>query len=247
MKLLVSVRSAGEAHAALAGGADVIDAKEPSAGALGAVSVPVFRAIRASVRTGIPVTAALGDAENEDGIERLARAFAAAGATFVKVGFAGITSAPRVASLVGAAVSGARAGHPAGRVVAVAYQDRSHPASVDLETTTQCAAAAGAAGILVDTAEKNGPGLRHLMTGSALAAWIRRAHDAGLLVAVAGRLTADDLSWARDSGADIAGVRGAACGGHRTGAVSASAVRGLRERLCASPCFDDSETLPHHR
>ena len=62
----------------------------------------------------------------------------------------------------------------------------------------------------------------------ALAAWVADAHDAGLLVALAGKLTADDLTFVRDAGADIAGVRGAACDGGRTGRVTADKVRLLR-------------------
>ena len=50
MHLLVSVRNAEEAAAALAGGADVIDAKDPAAGALGPVPVQVFREIRTAGR-----------------------------------------------------------------------------------------------------------------------------------------------------------------------------------------------------
>ena len=45
MRLLVSVRSEEEARAALAGGAEIIDAKEPSRGALGAVEIGVLREI----------------------------------------------------------------------------------------------------------------------------------------------------------------------------------------------------------
>ena len=43
MRLLVSVRSAAEARAALSGGADIIDAKEPSLGSLGAVGPLALR------------------------------------------------------------------------------------------------------------------------------------------------------------------------------------------------------------
>jgi hypothetical protein len=46
-------------------------------------------------------------------------------------------------------------------------------------------------------------------------------------VALAGKLQADDLAFVRDAGADIAGVRGAACDGARTGRVSAEKVRQL--------------------
>ena len=42
MKLLVSVSNADEAFAAVEGGADIIDAKDPSRGALGPVSPEAF-------------------------------------------------------------------------------------------------------------------------------------------------------------------------------------------------------------
>src|SRR5688572_1266699 len=92
LRLLVSVASAAEASAALAGGANVIDAKDPRTGALGAVSVDVLRQIHAAVAGARFVTAAIGDAADEAETERVAGTFAAAGAALVKVGFAGITS-----------------------------------------------------------------------------------------------------------------------------------------------------------
>src|SRR6185295_10382030 len=103
MQLLVSVASGAEALAAFAGGADVIDAKDPLAGALGAVSPEMLREIYGAVAGRRPVTAALGDAADEATIECAAHAFAAAGALLVKVGFAGIADAGRVAALTIAA------------------------------------------------------------------------------------------------------------------------------------------------
>jgi (5-formylfuran-3-yl)methyl phosphate synthase len=228
MQLLVSVASATEASAALAGGADIIDAKDPLAGALGPVHVDVLRAIAAAVGGARPVTAALGDAAGEAAIERAARAFTAAGAELVKVGFAGVSS-ERIAALVSAAVRGAQTG---GRghagVIAVAYADADHTASL---AALPELAARGVEGVLLDTADKSGPGLRGLVAQDALAAWVARAHAAGLLVALAGKLTAWDLPYVRDAGADIAGVRGAACDGGRAGGVSVDRVRLLRA-LC---------------
>ena len=55
---------AAEAAAALAGGADIIDAKNPLAGALGAVSETTLREIAAAVAGWRPVTAALGSANH---------------------------------------------------------------------------------------------------------------------------------------------------------------------------------------
>ena len=227
------MESAAEASAALSGGADVIDAKDPRAGALGAVSVDVLRGIHAAVAGRRPLTAALGDGADEAAVEHAARAFVGAGAAFVKVGFAGIACGTRVAELIAAAVRGARGeGGRKGGVVAVAYADANRDANLAPAALVEVAERAGADGLLLDTANKSGPGLRRLVRPAALAAWVAQAHDAGLLVALAGKLTDDDLSFVRDAGADIAGVRGAACEGGRGGRVAAERVRLLRT-LCA--------------
>jgi uncharacterized protein (UPF0264 family) len=232
MRLLVSVANAEEAAAARDGGADLVDAKDPSSGALGAVSLPTLSEIHAAVVGARPLTAALGYAENEDAIEHLAREYAATGCAFVKVGFAGTPSAARAAALIAGAVRGAHQGHP-GRcgVVAVAYADAELDASLSPAALLDVAARAGAAGILLDTANKRGPGLSELMNTRALSAWVARAHKVGLLVALAGRLTLNDLPWVADCGADIAGVRSAACNAGRTGRVVMDKVKRLRAAL----------------
>jgi (5-formylfuran-3-yl)methyl phosphate synthase len=225
MRLLVSVANAEEASAALEGGADVIDAKDARAGALGAVARDVLEEINAVVNHARPVTAALGDAADEAAIERTARLYAAAGATLVKVGFAGIASAGRAAGLIAAAVRGASS--EGSGVVAVAYADAAVVGGLAAADLVDVAAAVGAQGLLVDTADKHGPGLRGLVTPHALAALAADAHNAGLFVALAGKLTAADLPFVRDAGADIAGVRGAVCEGGRNGRVIAERVREL--------------------
>ena len=228
MQLLVSVTNASEAAAALEGGADLIDAKDPRSGALGAVTPQVLRAIHAAVGGSRPVTAALGDASDEAAIEEAAQAFTLAGARLVKIGFAGTSDAGRVSSLIAAAVRGAG---DRGAVVAVAYADDERAGSLAPEALVAVAARAGATGVLLDTADKDGPGLRERMPVHALASWVASAHAAGLQVALAGKLTAADLSFVREAGADIAGVRGAACDGGRLGCVSAGLVCRLRAML----------------
>lgn len=230
MRLLVSVSTAAEARTARDAGADVIDAKAPEAGPLGAVSLDVLHDIRAAAGEHT-VSAALGDAADERSVERLARAFAAARPAFMKVGFAGIDKVTHVEALLRGAIRGATGGHRATPgVVAVVYADAPLTLSVPPAAIVEAAARAGACGVLMDTADKEGPGLRGLIAPAELRAWVRRAHDAGLFVALAGRLTANDLAFVRDAGADIAGVRGAACDGGRTGRVVAEKVRRLRER-----------------
>jgi uncharacterized protein (UPF0264 family) len=249
MRLLVSVGGAAEASAALAGGADLVDAKNWSAGALGAVSIDVLREIYEAIAGERPVSAALGDAVNEGAIEDAARAFAAIGASFVKIGFAGVVDPRRVSALVAAAVRGASSTKSARAcgVVAVAYADCAGAASIAPPALPGIAASAGARGVLVDTADKNAPGLTDLVAPRDLAAWIAEAHRLGLVAAVAGKLAAGDLPFVREAGADIAGVRGAACDGGRAGSVSVLRVRALRARCSAEIGLAANATIDRPR
>jgi uncharacterized protein (UPF0264 family) len=240
MRLLISVRDGAEASAALAGGADLIDAKDPAAGSLGAVALQALMGIHRAVGPARPVTAALGDAATETTIEQLAFAFASAGTAFVKVGFAGISDRARVTTLLRAAVCGARSGSGATcGVIAVGYADSGVVESLPCIQLNTAAADAGAAGVLIDTADKHGPGLPHLINFPMFARWCREAHDAGLLVAAAGRLTPQDLTYVRDAGVDIVGFRGAACDGGRMGHISREKVSALHELVSPSCSFVD--------
>jgi (5-formylfuran-3-yl)methyl phosphate synthase len=229
MHLLVSVGTAIEAAAALDGGADIVDAKDPRSGALGAVPIAVFKTLHAVVGGIRPLSAAIGDARDEAAIEATAFAFASAGAAFVKVGFAGITSGARAAALAGAARRGlGAAADGRSALVLVAYADGDGGAGVSRSVLVDLAARTGATGVLLDTADKRGPGLPALIDQPQLSAWVAHVHACGLLAALAGKLTEADLPLVRDTGADVAGVRGAACEGGRMGHVSAERVRGLR-------------------
>ena len=239
MQLLVSVANAREAKAALDGGADLIDAKDPWSGALGAVSLDTLQDIHAVVRGARPVTAALGDAFDETMVERAAFEYAAAGAAFVKIGFASIASASHATQLTSAAVRGARGAEGSCGVVAVAYADTGGLTSLAPGALIDTAARAGAMGVLLDTADKSGPGLRQLMTARDLGAWVAGAHNARLIVALAGKLATSDLALVRDAGADIAGVRGAACDGGRTGNITADKVRLLRGMVGRAKALGD--------
>jgi uncharacterized protein (UPF0264 family) len=60
-----------------------------------------------------------------------------------------------------------------------------------------------------------------------VAEWVAAAHRERLFAALAGSIGADEIALAGETGADIAGVRGAACDGGRTGQVSPMRVRAL--------------------
>jgi (5-formylfuran-3-yl)methyl phosphate synthase len=237
MRLLVSVTCAGEAVEAASGGADIVDAKDPSAGALGAVRLEAFRAIRGAVPDDAVLSAALGDAAGLAEAERLAEEFASSGARFVKIGFAGVVEAGRAAELTECAVRGCQRGASTAGVIAVAYADASRVRAVDARALVQVAGDAGAHGVLVDTADKSGPGLTALWGMTQLADWVAMVHELEMVASVAGKLSLDDIDLMRDVGADIVGVRGAACVGGRLGRVSSARVCELGAKVGSDSIF----------
>src|SRR5437867_1331389 len=66
-QLLISVRSVAEAEAAIAGGAEIIDIKEPARGSLGRADDAVVRAIVEHVAGRQPISMALGELLDDPG------------------------------------------------------------------------------------------------------------------------------------------------------------------------------------
>jgi uncharacterized protein (UPF0264 family) len=227
VRLLVSVANAAEARFALEGDADIIDVKDPSRGSLGMVDASVLREIADVVGAARPVSAALGDAADERAVESAARTAATNRLAYVKVGFAGVADTARVASLIAAAARGVRSVSVSSGVVAVAYADAARVDSASPERVIEAAERARAVGVLLDTARKDGGALFDLMDQVRVGRWVQLAHEAALTVALAGSLGAADLASARALGADVAGVRGAACEGGRTGHISLERVAAL--------------------
>jgi uncharacterized protein (UPF0264 family) len=226
MRLLVSVRNASEAGAALAGGADIIDAKEPLNGPLGAVSSDVLHEIAATIGDAAPVSAALGDI-GEDAVGDRAVAARQAGVTFVKVGFAGTRGRQHLEEEVRTLARASRLA----ALVLVAYADfdvANAPPPADILTI---AAHIGSAGILLDTYDKDGAGLTSLMHACTLATFVSRAKASRRFVALAGKLTLEDIAPVQDTGADVIGLRGAACDGGRGGIVTSARVRALSDLM----------------
>jgi uncharacterized protein (UPF0264 family) len=236
MQLLVSVRSAEEVGSALAGGADIIDAKEPSRGSLGPVDPSVLREIGASVPPGVPLSVALGDFEDGAGAAHAIRALdltARPAGVFVKLGLAGVSTSDGGATLFGTAVKAARtaACHP--RVVAVAYADQVVGDRLPPGEMARLAARVGAHGVLLDTLAKDGRDLFTFMAVREVKAWVGSARAAGLMVAVAGSLRTESLRSIREIDPGVVGVRGSASAGGRGGTIDIEKVRALRRVLDA--------------
>jgi uncharacterized protein (UPF0264 family) len=224
VKLLVSVVSAAEARAALRGGADVIDVKDPSRGALGAPAPAVVAEIVAAVGGVAPVSVALGDlpaAEGRDGLAAAERRdglpaaliTAARGAAFVKAGLRGDVDSAVARLTALRDVVGPHTG-----VVAAAYADAERCGALAPSVLPEVVTRAGIAGALVDTCVKDRRGLYAWLTPAELEDLIARTPGT---FAVAGQLGLDELTRV---GADFVGVRSAVCGGDRTGMLDAELV-----------------------
>jgi uncharacterized protein (UPF0264 family) len=233
VRLLVSVVDADEARVAAAAGADIVDVKNPAEGSLGAPSPAVIAGVRAVVPAELPVSAAIGDMPNLPGTAALAAMGAArSGATFVKVGLWGASTEADAVELLRAVRDGA-----AGSVVvAAAYADAARVPGAPLapQLLPRVASTAGVEVCLLDTAVKDGRGLLDWLSPEELTSLVADAHAAGLEVALAGALRAEDLPVLSATQADIVGVRSAACdGGRRSGPLDPARVGALRAACAA--------------
>jgi uncharacterized protein (UPF0264 family) len=229
VRLLVSVRDAREARVALAGGAAVIDVKEPSRGSLGAASISTSREIIAAVGGRAPVSVVIGDVDSVEGSARAAREHAPLGADVLKVGLAGVRSATMARHILGTLTAAART-----MVLVVAYADFERAWSLDPEAILGLCPTSGIDGIVLDTHDKSRGHLLSCLTTPRLARLIESAHSCGLLVGVAGKLSESHVPLMRELGADLFGVRGAACLGTRSGALSGELVARLASVIGAS-------------
>jgi len=218
IEFLASVRSEDEARTALAGGAGIIDCKEPANGALGACPHAVVTAVRRAMPAAIPVSATIGDLPCQgEVLAAAACAMAATGADYVKVGFFPGGDARGAAGALGAA----RLGNA--RLVAVLFADL----PLDLAIVPDLAGA-GFAGVMLDTAGKGNGALVQHRTPAELGAFVQLARDCGLMTGLAGSLRAAHLPALAGLRPDVLGFRGALCSGNaRDGALDAAAVRAI--------------------
>ena len=123
---LASVTSMQEAEIALAGGADILDLKDPSRGALGALSAEVISACVAGIARRRIVSATAGDLPMEPDLVRNAvQRLAKCGVDIVKIGlFPGGDASACISALREETVRGTR-------LVAVMFADQSPDFSLD--------------------------------------------------------------------------------------------------------------------
>jgi (5-formylfuran-3-yl)methyl phosphate synthase len=238
--LLVSVRHPLEARAAVAGGCDLLDIKEPARGPLGMADPGVISAISQfaagcrGTATPLPCSAAMG--ELAQWLTRPPEISLPRGISYVKLGPAGLdTPALWVEAWQQAQKCLAPSPHTGLRWVAVAYADWRAAKALEPSRLLEVACSVRCDVLLIDTFDKGSGNLLRLLDGNQLRRLSDSAHRSGLKIALAGGLQRGQLSDLLEIGPDIIGVRGTACaGGRRTAPVSAKAVRALKRELIAS-------------
>ena len=241
-QMLASVTSVAEALLALELGADIIDLKNPHEGALGALPLATLASIVTAIDGRRTVSATIGDIpDHPASIAEKVVATAATGVDIVKIGIA--TSRSALAFWHSAAWLGslgpkapARLAtttlpEPASaRLVGVLFADE----GIDL-AWIDALAASGFYGAMLDTADKQGGGLRSHCDDAQLCNFVQRAQEKNLMCGLAGSLRLDDIAPLLALSPDYLGFRGALCRNtSRTDQLDADAFREVRARILNS-------------
>ena len=222
IQMLASVANEAEARLALAAGADIIDLKNPLAGALGALPLPVIENIVRSIDSARTTSATIGDLPMRPSLlVEAVRRTAACGVDFIKIGFfeEGDTEACLQAL--------APLGEDGLRLVAVLFADR----NPDFGLLPQLQAA-GFCGVMIDTCGKDGRGLLDHMPLPALQDFLLQAAHHGLYHGLAGSLRMAHVAELAPLLPDYLGFRGALCQDTvRTSAIDPDKIKAVCEML----------------
>jgi (5-formylfuran-3-yl)methyl phosphate synthase len=215
---LASVRDAGEAELALAAGADIIDLKDPSRGALGALAPEAVAACTKAVAGRAPMSATIGDLPMHPArIRDAVRATAETGVDYVKLG---LSPGGDAQACLHALEEEARRV----RLVLVAFAD-----AMPAFDTAAAAARIGAHGVMLDTMRKDAGSLLDHADRGQLAQFVDAAKAEGLAVGLAGSLRACHVPDLLRLEPDLLGFRGALCrDGVRGRSLDADACVGIR-------------------
>ncbi len=201
-----------EAQEAIAGGADIIDIKNPAEGGLGANFPWVIRQIKQITPKNLEVSCTLGEVGNFPGSVSLAAYGAASlGTDYIKVGLFGIKTPQEAVFLLQNVNRASKECNSKIKVAVAGYADAEKIGAIDPLLIPEIAHKSRVDVAMVDTSAKDGKNLFDHLTVEQLKKFVELSHGLGLQAALAGSLRKQDLAKVYDLGADIAGLRGAAC------------------------------------
>jgi len=225
--LLVSVRSVDEVEAALAGGADLIDVKEPAKGPLAPAEAEVVAAVIAKVKNRVPVSAGLGEWSPNAITD--AHWHLELKINYVKWGLAGYSPRPGW----GEDLLDTRRELPVGmEMVAVAYADWERAKSVPPGEMVRFAKRFRFKAFLLDTWGKDNKTLFDFASPGEVADLIESLKRVDTIVAIGGSLKPEHVKQLKGAAPDYYAVRTSACaGGKRTGVIDAARVKKWKDAI----------------
>jgi (5-formylfuran-3-yl)methyl phosphate synthase len=237
--MLASVLSPAEAETALERGADIIDCKDPSRGALGALPLAVVSEIVEVVKGRRPVSTVVELPHDVTHARDAIEAAASTGVDFVKFALPLTPDAGEIIDEL-APLAERR------RLIAVLFADLGPDFTV-----LNRLAEAGFAGAMLDTAHKGKGRLLDAMSVGALADFVGRCRALKLTAGLAGSLESPDVPRLLVMAPDVIGFRGALCAdGDRRNTLSPKAVSLIRDLIPrGSPTLqipgDQSDEVDH--
>jgi dihydroneopterin aldolase len=223
--LLASVTGPDEAALVLAHGADLIDLKDPSNGALGALAPDVVGATVAAIRGRRPVSAVAGNLPmNPEVIAVAVETMARTAVDYIKVG---LFPGPQRQECVRALAALARTT----KIIGVMFADCGADNAL-VKMMADC----GFAGAMLDTADKRAGGLLDCMDVASLRDFVGTCRDHGLMTGLAGSLEAPDVPRLLLLAPDYLGFRRALCDGRdRSARLDPPAIGIIRELIPFDP------------
>ena len=238
---LASVSSLDEARLVRSLGADVIDLKDPSKGALGALDVDSVSSIASFIDKNAVLSATVGDLPAYAAeLESTVTGMHGCGVDIVKVGVFDRTISPFMLSALDRLTSRSIS------IVLVFFAEL-YPSDIDFQRLWR----GGITGVMLDTCEKASGSLREKLDDETLAEFVSNARRAGLISGLAGSLTGEDIPSLLRINPDYLGFRGALCKQNRRNtqieATKVSEIRKLIPRGLTNVELDDKVGIAFSR
>lgn len=225
-QLLISVTSVEEAKIAIENGADIIDLKDPSKGALGALSIDLINSIIGYIKAQdiatVNTSATIGDLPMQaDLISRSVAELSKSKVDFVKIGFfEAIDYQPCLDALHTSTSAGIK-------LIAVLFAESTYPKSL-IEAIKQ----AGFIGIMLDTYNKNGLTLLDFYSEKKRQELALEVANAGLSFGLAGSLKLQHIDLLKEINPTYIGFRGGVCDENKRRLnLNAEKIKAIRKTL----------------
>lgn len=220
--ILASVSSLEETRILLNYPIDIIDLKNPSEGALGAIAPDALQRIIHEIGHRVTTSATIGDlALLPDQVIPAIEKTAGSGVDYIKMGFFPEGEPERLFKSLFDGGYTTRL-----KLILVCFAD--HP--LPFEWIDRLAGW-GFAGIMLDTANKRAGSLTERIDLATISSFIGAVRRHPLLCGLAGSLRMRDIDALVALKPDYLGFRGALCSGDRTGQISEMATQSIIERL----------------